>query len=298
MEGGIEDSILSSKMDMMKTCSKCGETKPVVEFSRNRREKDGLQSWCKGCNRKYREANKQKIREDNREYRSAHRKELVKYGAEWREIHRDEIMEYGRKYREANRQSARECSHKWREDNPEYAKEYRAANREKIRESSRKYNREYYSANKERLREYSREHGHEWRRENPEHAREWRAANKEKVREWRVANKERLRQYARQWAKKNPEKCCAIVAKRNALKRKATVGSIEAIQRIYDLAQNGNRVRCYLCGKMIPKGERHVDHIVPLSKGGAHSASNLAVACASCNLKKHAKMPEEVGILI
>ena len=35
----------------------------------------------------------------------------------------------------------------------------------------------------------------------------------------------------------------------------------------------------------------HVDHIVPLSKGGAHSESNLQLATASYNLRKGAKLP-------
>lgn len=33
----------------MKTCPRCGETKPLDEFHRNRREADGRQSRCKTC---------------------------------------------------------------------------------------------------------------------------------------------------------------------------------------------------------------------------------------------------------
>ena len=41
---------------MMKTCTKCGETKPLSEFGKHRGTKDGLNSWCKVCDRKkYRE---------------------------------------------------------------------------------------------------------------------------------------------------------------------------------------------------------------------------------------------------
>ncbi len=32
-----------------KQCPRCGETKPLTEFHRNRRNKDGLQSRCKPC---------------------------------------------------------------------------------------------------------------------------------------------------------------------------------------------------------------------------------------------------------
>lgn len=33
----------------MKTCSKCGEEKPLTEFSEGKPRRDGLQTWCKAC---------------------------------------------------------------------------------------------------------------------------------------------------------------------------------------------------------------------------------------------------------
>lgn len=41
------------------------------------------------------------------------------------------------------------------------------------------------------------------------------------------------------------------------------------------------------------KGRRHVDHRTPLSKGGEHIASNLVIACATCNLQKGRLLPEQ-----
>lgn len=38
----------------VKHCSKCGRTLPVSEFRRNKREKDGLQNYCKSCMDDYR----------------------------------------------------------------------------------------------------------------------------------------------------------------------------------------------------------------------------------------------------
>jgi len=71
-----------------------------------------------------------------------------------------------------------------------------------------------------------------------------------------------------------------------------------AIAAVYARAASRNTVRCYLCGEVVLINDRHVDHIVPLSRGGRHVASNLAVACAACNLSKSAKLPEEVGVLV
>jgi len=36
-----------------KYCYMCGETKPTIEFSKNKSKKDGFQDECKPCNRSY-----------------------------------------------------------------------------------------------------------------------------------------------------------------------------------------------------------------------------------------------------
>lgn len=71
------------------------------------------------------------------------------------------------------------------------------------------------------------------------------------------------------------------------------------------LAQAG---RCYLCGgKMLrPRGgkyfaERHwwpsLDHITPLSDGGAERLGNVALAHAMCNGEKGRRAPRACDIL-
>ena len=47
-----------------KRCSKCGEVKPVSEFNKNDTKKDGLQTHCKECVKKY----KQKHYSENKKY--------------------------------------------------------------------------------------------------------------------------------------------------------------------------------------------------------------------------------------
>lgn len=49
---------------------------------------------------------------------------------------------------------------------------------------------------------------------------------------------------------------------------------------------------CMKCGKKMlkTKDKWHVDHIVPITKGGAEwDLDNLELSCAKCNLKKGAK---------
>ena len=43
---------------------------------------------------------------------------------------------------------------------------------------------------------------------------------------------------------------------------------------------------CWYCGINLGSKEIHIDHIDPLSKGGADTIHNLALSCVSCNRAK------------
>lgn len=43
---------------------------------------------------------------------------------------------------------------------------------------------------------------------------------------------------------------------------------------------------CQYCGRSAPDVVLHVDHVVPVSKGGSNDPSNLVTACETCNLGK------------
>ena len=48
--------------------------------------------------------------------------------------------------------------------------------------------------------------------------------------------------------------------------------------------------RCGICGLTIMEANWHLDHIIPLSKGGEHSYANVQAAHARCNMRKHARV--------
>lgn len=50
---------------------------------------------------------------------------------------------------------------------------------------------------------------------------------------------------------------------------------------------------CHYCAEEIEVGDRTADHKIPLSRGGAHSAGNLVMACFTCNSRKSALTEEE-----
>lgn len=78
---------------------------------------------------------------------------------------------------------------------------------------------------------------------------------------------------------------------RNAARRRARLQEAAVVERVSrsEIIARDNRV-CYLCGKACEPAEIHLDHVVPLSKGGVHSPGNVRVACASCNIRKGADL--------
>lgn len=47
-------------------------------------------------------------------------------------------------------------------------------------------------------------------------------------------------------------------------------------------------VVCTYCERAVPGSRAHIDHVIPLSRGGLHIRLNLAAACEPCNRQKGA----------
>jgi len=178
------------------------------------------------------------------------------------------------------------------------AVKWRSLHKEKIKA----YNSTYRAAHKEETKAYQTAYRSAHREEARATGIAYYAAHKAESAAYRAEHKEEIRVYRAAWKRKHRDKDGAYIAKRRALKQGSMVGitlsQLAEIVEIYRRAKEDPKVRCYLCGNLIPMGHRHVDHIYPSSKGGAFRPSNLAVACDRCNLKKNAKLPNEVGVLI
>ena len=98
-------------------------------------------------NRKYRECNKEELREYhkeyNREYRECHKEELREY----RECHKEENRLYAKIYYENNKEKIREQHREYYKKNREKINEYKEKNKEKIKE----YKRAYYYRHREEI---------------------------------------------------------------------------------------------------------------------------------------------------
>ena len=75
-----------------KTCNKCNEIKSKKDFYKNIKTKDNLTTLCKSCCKqqvnKYREQNKDVIKERKSHYRKKHRKQKNAYEAEYKKRRR------------------------------------------------------------------------------------------------------------------------------------------------------------------------------------------------------------------
>jgi 5-methylcytosine-specific restriction endonuclease McrA len=55
--------------------------------------------------------------------------------------------------------------------------------------------------------------------------------------------------------------------------------------------------RCWMCGAVLADIDAtpHFDHVKPLSRGGAHTASNLRASCPTCNISKSGRWPVDTS---
>jgi len=138
----------------------------------------------------------------------------------------------------------------------------------------------------------------EWQAREKERRDANKAAKSAYDREYRARDPQKTVERANKWRKANPEKRAAIIHNYSARRRAQESGGITTAALAAWVS--GQKKVCYWCGCKCAKGF-HVDHYVPLSKGGAHEAHNLVIACGPCNLKKNAKDPldfaREVGRL-
>ena len=116
----------------MKTCTKCGETKPLGDFHRDQSSADGRQARCRECaaeyRRRYYEKNRDKVRERNRRWREENRDKVRECDRRYREENRDKALERRRRYLAENRDKALEYQRRHREENRAYLRAVARAN--------------------------------------------------------------------------------------------------------------------------------------------------------------------------
>lgn len=129
----------------------------------------------------------------------------------------------------------------------------------------------------------------------------FRAYNAEKARRYRERNPDAVKASKRRHLKAHPEKNQEWVNRYRARKVAATIEPVD-----YAAIAERDKNVCHLCGFEVDLtvGTYHpmartFDHVIPLSRGGDHSMSNIMVAHRLCNIRKNNRLlsvgGQEVG---
>lgn len=107
---------------------------------------------------------------------------------------------------------------------------------------------------------------------------------------YRVRNRERLRAKARRAYREQPKRRAACKA--NAYHRKLLLRGLSVVTETINRLEVFKRDRglCHICGALASMEEFHIDHIIPISKGGTHSLKNVAVSHPHCNRRKGSRL--------
>jgi len=151
-----------------------------------------------------------------------------------------------------------------------YQKEYRTINKEELKLNKAKY----YQNNKEELSIEQKQYY-----DDNKEAHAIRSAI------YYQKNKEEIKNRVKEYQVNNKDSKLMAVKRRKLLKKGVTVEKFEKIDII-----NRYGSSCFYCefGKF-----EHIDHYIPLSKGGMHSLANVRPSCASRNMRKSDKLPED-----
>jgi len=123
----------------LKTCSRCGQTKPIDEFNRHKGRKDGRSECCKVCKRildaEYRKRNPDKNKIDYARRIS----ENPSYWAEYYAENRERELARVKKWSLENKDTVRKYNAEWyAKCGKDYHARWRGDNPEKMREKSSK----------------------------------------------------------------------------------------------------------------------------------------------------------------
>lgn len=196
---------------------------------------------------------------------SATCKECTKARAKsYTQAHSEHVREYQSHYRKTHAEEMRDWKQQHYQDN-----------KERISKQHKAYSATHKEGQRERMERYMATHQEEYLAYHQQYYEE----NKEQILEQmrRQNNTERGRLLHRAWG-----------GKRRA--RKKAVGGSYTAQDIQS-QHNRQKGKCYWCHKKLEK--YHIDHVIPLSRGGSNTPDNLVIACPTCNLKKGTKLPHE-----
>ena len=282
---------------MVKRCSKCGEEKDLTEFAPRKGSRDGLRGQCRECHQPRRpgmECEECGVRKTFTEFyptpdggylpkcRPCHGAptdpRLCEKCDEWVPLtgfHRrkEKGDGFGRVCKSclgpADPDAPREClgCGEWKPLDEFFRKETGDGYVRRCRAC--------YAVNNTKV-------VRSWREENRE---KYLEQNRDSVDRWREKYPERREEMSRRDYERHRDRYYVHNRARRARLKEAEVFEISEKDLRRIMSQP-----CAHCGG----GSEHLDHIIPLARGGSHSVGNLQGLCAACNGKKRDRLEVEV----
>jgi hypothetical protein len=247
-----------------KKCTKCGEILPIDYFGNDNRTRSGKKSACRHCY-----ALLEKV------YYKNNSEQCKLYFLEYNKTHTIQKQNYNKKY--------------WN-DNCNLLKEKNSKYRHQHKEEITKQHSEYYSKNKDRMRERDKKYCDLNRDKVRNRSKKYYYENKDYVlrhsREYRIAHIDVAREREKKYRTKNPEAKRYANRNRHLRIKKAIGNGVSFLQWKHIVYLYGGR--CLYPG--CKETKLTMDHIVPLSLGGAHDVYNVQPLCGSHNSRKHTKI--------
>jgi 5-methylcytosine-specific restriction endonuclease McrA len=172
-----------------------------------------------------------------------------------------------------------------------YCKAYRDTHRDTHREEIRAHSKAHYQANKPtyqaRHKSYRQKHQAAITATRQRHDALYAPQIAAKHHAYYLAHMAEIKARTAANRRAKPEQHAASNQRRRAQKRASGINTISGAQ--WREIKDAYGHCCVYCGRKMQR--LTMDHIVPLSKGGTNTASNIVPACMSCNSSKKAGPP-------
>ena len=140
---------------VIKVCTKCKRILVANEMNFYKgNSKYGLHSKCKICERRYRQDNKEKIKEYKKQYYEDNKEKIKEYKKQYYEEHKEEIKEYKEQYCQDNKEKIKEYKKQYYEEHKEGLREWRKQYYEEHKEESLEKYKQYRENNPEKIFNY------------------------------------------------------------------------------------------------------------------------------------------------